>query len=123
MSWTSISGQITNSDTTRCYTHNELKKIATKIAKGVYCDTILHLTNTQLKQDSLLLINKDKEIHNYTRIVIQKDSIELGLNNKITEYKTKETKSDRKIKFLGAGWVITGVLVFLENIWIVVKGY
>lgn len=116
----SLYGQ-TGKDTTRTYTHTELKKIAKKIARANYCDTMLNYANIQITQDSLKLISKDKEIYNFTKIGFQNDSIKLGLNNKIIEYKTKETKVKNKNNFLKIGWITTGVLVLLENIWIVIR--
>ncbi len=82
---------------------------------------MLTYANVQLKQDSLKLIGKDKEIHNLNRIGVQNDSIQLGLNNKIKEYKDKESDSTKTIKRLKAGWMITAVVVLVENIWFAVR--
>ena len=120
MSWTNIYSQ-SRTDTTRTYGRFRLEKIATTLAKGVYCDSMLTYANVQLKQDSLKLIGKDKEIHNLNRIGVQNDSIQLGLNNKIKEYKDKESDSTKTIKRLKAGWMITAVVVLVENIWFAVR--
>jgi hypothetical protein len=121
MSLTATYGQTGNSDTTRTYTRTELKRIAKKIARANYCDSMLTYSNIQLKQDSLKLASKDKEIHNFTRIGVQNDSIQLGLNNKIKEYKDKESDSTKKIKRLKTGWAITAVFILVENIWFAVR--
>lgn len=120
MSWTNTFSQSQN-DTTRTYGRYRLEKIATTLAKGVHCDSILTYANVQLKQDSLKLVSKDKEIHNFTRIGVQNDSIQLGLNNKIKEYKSKESDSTKAIKRLKTGWMITAVAILVENVWFAVK--
>jgi len=121
MSLTATYGQTGNKDTTRTYNRTELKRIAKKIARANYCDSMLTYSDVQLKQDSLKLASKDKEIHNFTRIGVQNDSIQLGLNNKIKEYKDKESDSTKAIKRLKTGLVITAVAVLLENVWLAVR--
>lgn len=110
-----------NKDTTRTYTHTELIKIATKLAKGEHCDSMLTYAKVQRGLDSLKLISKDKEIHNLNRVGVQNDSIQLGLNNKIKEYKTKETDTKNKTDFLKVGWVVTAVAVLVENVWLALR--
>ena len=121
MSLTATYGQTGNKDTTRTYNRTELKRIAKKIARANYCDSMLTYSDVQLKQDSLKLASKDKEIHNFTRIGVQNDSIQLGLNNKIKEYKDKESDSTKAIKRLKTGWMITAVAVLVENVWLAVR--
>lgn len=121
MSLTATYGQTGNKDTIRTYNRTELKRIAKKIARANYCDSMLTYSDTQLKQDSLKLISKDKEIHNFTRIGVQNDSIQLGLNNKIKEYKDKESDSTKAIKRLKTVLMITAVAILVENIWLAVK--
>lgn len=121
MSLTATYGQTGKSDTTRTYNRTELKRIAKKIARANYCDSMLTYSDVQLKQDSLKLVSKDKEIHNFTRIGVQNDSIQLGLNKKIKEYADKESDSTKAINRLKAGWMITAVAVLLENVWLAVR--
>jgi len=121
MSLTATYGQTGNKDTTRTYNRTELKRIAKKIARANYCDSMLTYSDVQLKQDSLKLASKDKEIHNFNRIGVQNDSIQLGLNNKIKEYKDKESDSTKAIKRLKTGLVITAVAVLVENVWLAVR--
>jgi hypothetical protein len=111
----------TKSDTSRTYGHHKLELIAKKIAKGVACDSLLKRSDIQIKNDSILLKNKDKEITKLNKITQQDSLIADGQTKKLKEYANKEKIATNIKKANRVCWVIAGVAVLFENLYFAVK--
>lgn len=108
-------------DTIKCYNRSELQKIANKIVRANECDTLLINTEKQNQNLLIKLGNKDSEIINLNKENNFRDTIIVGKTKDIGIEQAKNKKLTRQLKWTKLGWIITGVLVVVEQIWIVLS--
>ena len=102
----------------RCYGHEDLKRIALKLVKLHESDTLLKNSEKVIAIDAKLLKNKDKEIWDMNRIVVQKDSIISGKNNEIKEVNLHLKKTKKKLIWSRVGWGGTSLGLILLMIFV-----
>lgn len=121
LSWILLSNLIGNSQDSICYGRISLQKIASKVVRANECDTLL--INTEKQNQSLLvkLGNKDTEIINLNKENNLRDIIIVGKTKDLETEQAENKKLTRKLKWVKLGWITTGILVVLEQIWIAVN--
>jgi hypothetical protein len=114
---TALYGQ-TGRDTLTSYNKSELKRIADRVVRARECDTLLSITETELKSQDQVISNLSQVISYKDSIIATKDSI-VFQHNAITDVKNAQigdltdevNKTKRKIKLIKSGWLASTVLL------------
>lgn len=114
--WTPLSGisQVSN-DTVRCYGVTELRQIALTLTKGAECDTLLKVSELQLKNRDSLILLKDNTISNYRSESAYKEAIISVKNQHIDTINLQLKKTTRKLNWTKAGWMFTTLLLLTST--------
>ena len=98
-----MSGQ--PSDSVKCYTEPELRKIVTVITEGSECKELLEISVKQLEIKDSIISNYDQEVSNYKAIIPLKDTVSVLQEQRIETLKD-ELKSTKKY------WLYSSVGLF-----------
>ena len=98
-----LSGQ--PSDSVKCYTQPELRKIATVITQGAECEELLKVSTKRLEVQDSIISNYSQEVANYKLIIPLKDTVSVLQEQKMETLK-QELKSTKKY------WLYSSVGLF-----------
>jgi hypothetical protein len=98
-----LSGQ--SSDSVKCYTEPELRKITTVITQGAECQELLDISTKKIELQDSIIANYNEQIANYKMIVPVKDTVSVFQEQRIQTLKD-ELKSTKKY------WLYSSVGLF-----------
>lgn len=119
--WTKLSGQSGKPDTIKCYTVPELRKIASALVKKEECDTLLKITNKQLRLKMEILADQDAQLVILNKESNLKEKIIGEKDLKIQSLTADLKKSERQKKWLKFGWVSTSCVFAATFIFLLIK--
>jgi len=92
-------------DSIRCFHVNEVKKLLIGYEQNIVCDSLQRLTEQQLNEI---------EHQNYLlQEIIETDSIRLSQKDEIIDMADKETRKQKRQKFLYGGIGLIGIILLL----------
>lgn len=98
------------SDSVKCYNASELRKIAITFVKKQECDTLLKITNKQLRLKMEIIADQDAQLVLLKKESSIKEGIIANKEAQITGLKDSLHKSERKNKWLKVGLIALGGL-------------
>ena len=100
------------SDSVKCYTKEELRKIAIMTIKKQECENLLSIVNKQLTIKMEIIDDQDGQIRLLKKVGSDKDSIIVNKDSQLTEAKKLLKKEHRRKNWTKVGWV-TSVAVLI----------
>ena len=102
-----------SSDSVKCYTAPELRKIATIITQKHECDTLLQISEKRLQVQDSLIINYREQIAGYKAITPLKDTTVILQDLKINNLQDELKKTKRYWLYSSGALFILAVLLIL----------